>query len=568
MDNIFLIALLLLTFIAYYPARNLFFRNDEWEQITFIEKALNSRKALWSYIKGTEFAVVKHFIPFGHLSYFLRYYFCRDNFSCHFLTNLSMHLINVVLIYFIAMILGIDQYTALFIALLFAFVPVMADTIFWPIMSLITLSTMFILISIITHPAISTVNIFNFSMFIISLILAALTMEFGILASCLAFGIFLIYGSLDLYAILICLLPIAMYFIGRRLIIGSFSLSKGQKTPLIGVSKTLSNIYTGIIKLLLSNFAAVFNKKATDTLYILKPNLKRVQTLVSLLLLIAILITIIVFFFNNEIDTVKKWLLTIFLAMISGCFLMVSFGVEKSNPNPDLPHQMPRFYYLPAAIIALVIGLSLNTLPPWKVYIYLAVSTYIVIRNTQSIRQQISLLKTHTDSLREDATAFIETGLMPQRQVISCIDDYRLDWSFNEFSVAAYYRLGIKDIVDTHEGLNKSGEEEFWNGNYEKAKALFIKSILLNPLYVVPYNNLGVLSFKLGEHDLSSRYFIRGISLAPNDKELAVNFIYLLMSNNAYESAEAICRFSIKHSPNDEELLGLLSVIRFKRDNK
>lgn len=433
---------------AYRPGVKLFFRNDGWEALSVVAPMLDSFNGMLGFVKGTKHYYVKHFYPLGNLAFYIKFKLCGNSFRRHFLFSFIFHLINVVLVYIICLDLSSSCLPAIVGAILFGFSPLIVDMVVWPLMSFQIVCTSAILASIYLHPVFNDFGSLGLVGFYVTVIAATILFETGLLATLIAIAIYVINGHTGVNELLILVIPFLLYFIGRILVNGTLGIYSQEKKVdniftgiyFIGICKSICNLVNSMGKLLFGLFAAKFKLKITDTLYILKPDIKEPSTVLAGLLLFYLFYSLKVFISDPLTSVSLKYYCLLFPVIICLHFIMVSFSIIYPKQNHNIAHQLPRHFYFPSSILSMVVVVILAVNQPYT-YFFIMLAVFVIINGAFVIREQISMLKPFTDNMREAVDIFKETGKLPDRGIRKCADDIRLDWSFNEESIKAYLSM-------------------------------------------------------------------------------------------------------------------------------
>lgn len=456
-----LFGVLVVIYLAYIPAIELFFRNDEWTFVNDLEPKLCLESGIFKSLFGFLFdpnQSMKHIQPINLGVFMLKYVLFGTKFPLHFGLSLFFHIFNVLLIYLVGLKISANRRAALMGSVLFSCTAIFSDTIFWPLMFVYNYIVTITLISIVLHPTLNNSrfkNISNIGFYTVTAI-APFTYEFGLITVLIAIAMFVWKREIKFSPIAI-LTTFLITPIILRAIVGSVTTG----VYFVGVPHLILNIFVGTGKLLLGLFGTVFKTKVADTLYILNPDFRNPVTYIATLLTLISLFWLCKFLISPDIPKkIKADCIGFFLISLVP-FAMTSFACHPSNPNPDLSHQMPRFYYFPAALMAI----SLSQAIVFKLKntkILLTIGIFIIITGTFSIRNYIKILHPHTDSIKEAVTTFKNTGILPPRDHSGVgVDRFKLDWSLTERSIASYLALGKYLIVPELE----NGYFELWIGN-------------------------------------------------------------------------------------------------------
>lgn len=441
-----LFLLIIIILFAYIPGVKLFFRNDEWAFVNDLEPKLSLELGFFKSLFGFLFdpnQSWKHIQPINLGVFMSKYVLFGTKFSLHFGLSLIFHIFNVLLIYLIGLKISANRRAALMGSILFSCTAIFSDTIFWPLMFVYNYILTITLISISLHPTLnnSRFKIISNIVFYLVTAIAPFTYEFGLITVLIAIAMFIFKREIKIFPIVILTIFLITPVI-LRAIVGSVATG----VYFVGVPHLILNIFAGIGKLLLGFFGAIFKTKVADTLYIFAPDFKNPVTYIATLLTLISLFFAYKFLRSLDIPRKLKADCIVFFLISLVPFVMTSFACHPSNPNPDLSHQMPRFYYFPAALMAIPLSQAIifklkNT------KILLIIGMFLVISGTFSIRNYIRILRPHTNSIKEAVTIFRDTGILPPRDHSGVgVDRFKLDWSLTEDTIRSYLKLEDKTL--------------------------------------------------------------------------------------------------------------------------
>ena len=103
---------------------------------------------------------------------------------------------------------------------------------------------------------------------------------------------------------------------------------------------------------------------------------------------------------------------------------------------------MPRYFYISVAILSIPLAQALRFgLQNNKIRLLFIV--FIIAAGIFSVRRQASVIQPYTDDLRFRLAVFRTTGYLPPKPGRG----FKLDWSFEERTACAYFRLGGKSLL-------------------------------------------------------------------------------------------------------------------------
>lgn len=446
-ESFFVLSLLIIIILfAYIPGVKLFFRNDEWIFVSHLEPKLSLELGFFKSLFGFLFdpnESWKHIQPINLAVFMSKYVLCGTKFQLHFVLSLIFHIFNVLLIYLIGIKISANKKAALMGSVLFSCTAIFSDTIFWPLMFVYNYIVTITLISMVLHPTLNNSRFKNISSigFYTVTAIAIFTYEFGVITVLIAIAMFVLKREIKIFP-----LTILTIFLITPVILRAIVGSIGSGVYFVGIPHLILNIFAGTGKLLLGFFGTVFKTKVADTLYIFAPDFKSPVTCIATLLTLFNLFWLYEFLRSPDIPGKLKADCIGFFLISLVPFVMTSFACHPSNPNPDLSHQMPRFYYFPAALVAIPLSQAI-VFKLKNTKILLIVGMFLVISGTFSIRNYIKILRPHTGSIKEAVTIFRDTGVLPPRDHSGVgVDRFKLDWSLTEDTIKSYFRLEDKTL--------------------------------------------------------------------------------------------------------------------------
>lgn len=207
-----------------------------------------------------------------------------------------------------------------------------------------------------------------------------------------------------------------------------------------------------------------------------------------------------------------------------GLFIMIAWGIPDAMGK--WRYRRPAALFASAAaIIALMVGAWLQT-GYWK--------------DSESLyRRAISATKDNYKIHTNLGVLFVEKGEYEKaihhfREAIKIRPDFvdaysNMGIAFKEKgridkAKAYYYKaLEIKPrFSKAHYNLGVAFEEE---GRFEKALYHYRKAVKFNPKYAIAYNNIGVILANGGDFEEAMRYFSKALKYEPDNKKARKNFI-------------------------------------------
>ncbi|MCB9557229.1 MAG: tetratricopeptide repeat protein [Deltaproteobacteria bacterium] len=120
--------------------------------------------------------------------------------------------------------------------------------------------------------------------------------------------------------------------------------------------------------------------------------------------------------------------------------------------------------------------------------------------------------------------------------------------------------LGESDKARAVE-LNQQGEQLFSSGKLPGAIDRFMRAIELFPDYATPYNNLGVVVWRIGFVVGAYTYFQRALAIFPDHPGAALNLSDVLLQMGRTDDAVATLRNYCERNPEDSEAQRRLTLL-------
>lgn len=452
--SIFLGFGILIMLWVYIPGIKLFFRNDDWNFFVVMNNNMNNiKEQLINFILyGSYYGnTLRHFMPINNGLYLFKFYFFGNVFPLHYGFSLILHIINVVLVYIAGMKISSNRVASFIGTILFGFSAIYADTVFWPLLVSYILLITVTLLSIIFHPALRMANqkftrISNI-LFYITTAIAPLVYEPGIITIIIAIFLFVSKGKFKIRQITILTLFLLMYFISRIIVVNIKSLN--HSIFFCGVRSLIFNMFIAPLKLLLGIFGGIFKIEVTDTLYILAPDFKNPITLIAIAIILIVLFYVLKFIKDPDVSKSLKVNCLILFIMAMVPFIMFSSSCDPTNSDPDLVHQMPRYFYF--SIVLATISLTQAIFYKRKIIFSIILSIFVIYSGIFSTLRYFKSIKPHTDKMKEAVVVFKHTLNLPYKGPhpgLGLSKPWLLDWTFDEVSVNAYLHIPSKSIFN------------------------------------------------------------------------------------------------------------------------
>lgn len=142
-----LFILIFISFILYFPTLSFYFCNDDFERIGPY-KFSETIKCFYDKCQVSEHKI-SWYRPTTGLLYFLEYYLYKYNAWGYHLTNLILHILCTILVYFLAIVLIKKENIAFLSSIFFALHPIHTDAVSWICTRHSFLVTLFYLLSLI-----------------------------------------------------------------------------------------------------------------------------------------------------------------------------------------------------------------------------------------------------------------------------------------------------------------------------------------------------------------------------------------------------------------------------------
>jgi len=464
-DFVIILLLSIVIVCVYAPGFSAIFRNDEWLLNSIIEPmlcwSLPCFKGMLSYSLRPSYTG-RHFWPVALWTIMLKLLIFGTKYFWHYALSLGFHICNIILVYFVGLKLSSNRMAALLGAIFFGSTALVSDTIFWTFVFHYIFITTITLISLIFHPALNNSKPKKISLwvFYLSIFIAPLVFETGLITILLAMAIFIAKRQTKTFPFAILAFFLVVLFILRVSLIMRFPISPGAlhrffNSGFTGILNKLFfvicpyfflNAFLGTLKLFLGVLGAVFNIKIADSVYLCGPDFKNPFTLIAIAFAFISVLYIYRFFMTRGLSRELKFISTSFIVFILLNFVMLSFSIFPGDSIPEIVRQLPRFFYLPTAFMTIFLSQAL--MRTQNIKLFLIVAIFAVVSGAYFITIQLDNIRPYTDSMKEDVRIFRNNGKLAPR-LHPGVGRYaiRLDYSFVEDNIRAYLKLEKKALL-------------------------------------------------------------------------------------------------------------------------
>ncbi|MEO0129517.1 MAG: tetratricopeptide repeat protein [candidate division WOR-3 bacterium] len=528
--------ILIFTFISLFPCLQNGYCN--WDDYHLITANHSIKELSWKNIKEIfSSGYVGTYIPLTVLSFALENTFFKLNpFVTHFI-NLILHLLNVILVFYLIYLLTGNLLISAIVGLLFGIHPLHVESVAWATERKDMLYSFFFLNSLLLYHFYKQKEkkIYYFSsllLFIFSLLSKPMAVTLPLVLILLDYYYEKRFSIKQVYSKIAYLVPallvgiINIHFQGS----GSLSLVNYLKHILVSFYNLLFYLYKLMLPINLSAF------------YPYPDNFEKVMPLVFFVapLIVAVIVYLIVW--------TKRFTQKIIFGALF--FIITLLPVSQLIPLVAPAIAADRYTYLPSIGLFFIFGLfidwlynrKLETLKPFKtilsvllilIFVFLGFNSFNRCRVWKdSITLWSDVLKKYPQNgiaynNRGNAYKFIgeyEKAIEDFNKAIEYSPELELPY-FNRGSV--YERLGQyeKAIADFTAALNiqpnfimgyvDRGAIYVKTGEYEKAYNDLSKALQLNPQSAESYYNLGVLYFNVKNYNLAMEHYNKAIAIDP-----------------------------------------------------
>lgn len=247
---------------------------------------------------------------------------------------------------------------------------------------------------------------------------------------------------------------------------------------------------------------------------------------------ITILALLVLYTFKKRADTLSFFSMSwFFLALL-----------PHSNIYPLNAYMAEHWLYVPSIGFFLVLANGLSSLCRIKntkiLSIFLITGllvfySYLTIGQNQTWREPISFYKRTLDYAPDSVRALNSLGIQ-----------YR-DTGRNEEAITLF-KKAIEINPNYEDAYNSLGIVYGSTGKYEEAIAAFKKALEINPYYVEAYNNLGNVYTLMGKNDIAIELYKMALEINPNYAKAHINLALIYFNEKQYDLAIRHCDEAIK----------------------
>lgn len=565
--NNFVIVLIIIFFgfLCYFNTLNHPFVWDDYHLVTnntFIRSWGNIPEIFKTQLFYGGEAQSNSYRPFQSLTLMLDYSIWGLNPIGYHLTNIILHILAALLLYFLLLRMTSDQLISYFTSLLFITHPINTEAVAYISGRADSLSAIFILASILLWIR-SKSNKTLYLMSIISFIFALLSMESAIVLLLLLLAYEFIFNQTKKNKF-IALIPffaiILLYAVLRLTILNFKELRPVDLTlPLAGRLLTTVKAIFLYYWMLFLPINLHMERAITISKSIFEP-----YTLTAIIGLILILIGsikiykrskilffAITWFFINIIPysniiplnalVAEHWL---YLASIG--FLL--FPVYLTFNTLNLRKAGTYFFSI---VIILYSALTFNQNKVWKDE--LTLYTSILKFNPYSVRAHFMLGKTYNKLNRDgDAMRELQTVIKLKPSYVNAYNDLGVIYlNRKEYNLAMQQFQKAIDLWPSYElSYYNLGRVYETLGDFDKAKAEYAKSLNINPKSAKTYANLGGLCQQLQDNNKAIEHYKAALALNPYLPEIYINLGAIYGQASDYKRAIEMYMVGLKLNPN------------------
>jgi len=535
-----LFSVILITFIVFVPAINNEFMN--WDDDVNVFENPNVQQFTSESITNIFTShVIGNYNPLPIFTFAIENHFFGLNPTPHHVTNIILHLICTILVFWFALSLGLKLPGALIVALLFGIHPMRVESVAWITERKDVLFGMFYIASLIAYIYLLETKKKRF--YFIILILAILSMLSKIQAVTLPLSMLavdylrkrplklnLIIEKIPIFILSLVTGIVGIYFLGQAESL-HFENYPFYERLLIGTYSLIVYITKAIFPYQLSALYPFPKAGELSVMFYLSP------------LILAGLIYLV-------IRSAKRTRVVVFgslFFLFNIVFLLQVVGAGQG-------FIADRFTYIPYIGLFFIFGYGIiyiiNKKPKLKWIITTGIIIYMIIFcvitwNRNHIWSNSETLWTDVLSKYKNvAVAYNNRGKYFREQ-----DKYDL--------ALADYNKCLSINPDGYNTYNNRGKIYFDQGNDELALADFNKCLELNPEFVSGLANRGSLYGKLGQYEDAVEDLNKALTLNPNHINSYSNrsLIYFFMTE--YELATKDCDTYIKFRPDEADMYDL-----------
>jgi Flp pilus assembly protein TadD len=570
---IFCLIIFVLTFAVYFNSLKNEFVYDDIGTIVennFI-KNIENVKYVFTPTYFKLFTAELTYRPICTITYFIDYFLYKLNPKGFHLTNILFHILNSILIYFLALTIFKEKYIlSLFTSLLFALHPIATEPVNAISFREDLLAMCFFLISFLFYiKYFNSKKIIFFILSLIAFIISLFSKESAVVLPLILIlytfsfsGIKEVFKRKYYYSIYFIILAIYIYLTRYSIFSNPYYIAKpAQDTGgTYFTFLTMLKVFAYYIKLLILPL-----NLRPDYVIPISHSLSEPMVILSILVLVTTLAIGILMFKKNKIIFFAIFYFFICLAPVSNIIRIVVLMAE-------------RFLYIP--YLGFCIGASILFDKLSKSYksiflIFLLIYYSILTFNQNKIwKNEIILWEITLKRCPNSVFAYNNLGLLyGERGQFDKAEEYsKKAIEMDKNLASAYNNLGIvydeKGLPDEAEKyykkaieLNKNFAEPYNNlgviyerkGLLDKAEEYYKKAIELDENFTKAYNNLGVIYGKKGELDKAEECFKKAINVDKNFSNAYYNLGIVYEKRGLLDKAKEYYNKAIEKNKEKEE---------------
>jgi len=572
--------ILIITFITFYPCLKCDFFN--WDDPEYVYRNMTIRELNLENLKTIFTTFVSgHYFPLVLLTYSIEYYFFKLNPSVYHTTNIIIHLMNCIFVFYLAFILSSRSVSTAFItSLLFAVHPLKVESLAWVSQRKDVLSCFFYIPSLICY--INYMKKGKIYFYYLSLLLFILSLGAKPMSVTLPF-VLILYDCIIEKKVNRKTLLEKLPFFTAAIILSVINIIELylQETERQGHSFNLLN------NIVISGYVLIFYLKKTllpFNLCFFYPYPQNLHEKIPgeyffylPLSIIFIIITVIISKYSSKIT----WGILFFIAAI--------FPVLQLIPVPGSAIAADRFTYIPSIGLSYVAGETFT----WfyrkkKKQIFNIIMIVIItglITGLSFLSHQRCYVWKNSITLWSEviekypgymAIPYLQRGnaYLEKEEYVSAISDYNEALKIIPNYPLVYNNRGIafekinrpEDAIEdftkaieidpyyTEAYYNRGITYTYYIKNYDKGLLDFTKTIDLEPAHREAYFHRGVVYYSKGEKESALPDFTKAIEINPYYGEAYYNraLIYYMDKNyeNAWKDVKKMEQLNYRIDPN------------------
>ncbi len=468
--------------------------------------------------------------PMQIFTYMLDYSLWKlDEFGYH-ITNITLHLLAGLCVFWLILILFDDWLLSLFASLLFVTHPIHAEAVSYISGRADSLAALFILLSLIFY--IKQVSAPRAKFYIAALscyILALLSRENSIILPALALLFHYVFKKKINYRFFFSLVAVTCLYVGLRVIALKDILSVEPVTST--VFQRLPGFFvavTNYIRLLLVPFDLHMEYG------LLLFNFADLKALIGILVVVFSLI--FAFHQRNKNKLISFSIFWFFITLF-----------PFSSIYPINAYMAEHWLYLPSIGVFLMLAGGLTFL--WRKKGLRVLGTLIAV----SLLAFYSYLTIKQNSYWKEPIAFYERTLKYATQSPRLYNDLALGYDKlgkHEEAIAAL-KKAVEIKPDYGEAYINLGSAYSDMGKYEEAIAAYRKAVEMKPDFDAVYNNLGFTYSRMGKHEEAIDCYMKAIALNPRRDTAYFNLGFAYRDLGKYEDAILSYKKILEFSPDN-----------------